>query len=197
MSYLDFWYSSSERKRRQVYRSDIHGQLPFETRGMDVDPVPTIDFSSSLGNDSDSAYSLERADVDGKSPFCDFPDIAYRFSGLLHVLDDLEELSRTSNDGAALSAVRECKASLDKLVAKMDGLESGFDRIAERSRQFISSSKFNRCLILILWLSVLSASRVSQSRRRCEYFPRSTLLPLILLSSMTQLTRLMNKCTRK
>ncbi|KAH7874259.1 putative peripheral membrane protein [Lentinula edodes] len=122
--------SSSERKRRQVYRSDIHGQLPFETRGMEVDPVPTIDFSSSLGDDSDSAYSLERADVDG----------------LLHVLDDLEELSRTSNDGAALTAVRECKASLDKLVAKMDGLESGFDRIAERS--------------------LLSASRVSQSRRR-------------------------------
>ncbi|KAJ4473012.1 putative peripheral membrane protein [Lentinula aciculospora] len=122
--------SSSERKRRQVYRSEIHGQLPFDTKGMDVDPVPTIDYSSSMGDDSDSAYSLERADVDG----------------LLHVLDDLEQLSRTSDDGAALSAVQECRASLEKMVAKMDSLESGFDRIAERS--------------------LLSASRISQSRRR-------------------------------
>ncbi|KAJ3995825.1 putative peripheral membrane protein [Lentinula boryana] len=122
--------SSSERKRRQVYRSEIHGLLPFETRGMDVDPVPTIDFSSSMGDDSDAAYSLERADVDG----------------LLHVLDDLEELSRKSNDGAAVSAVCECRMSLEKLVVKMDSLESGFDRIAERS--------------------LLSASRLLQSRRR-------------------------------
>lgn len=56
-------FSVSERKRRQVYRGEVHGQLPFETRGMD-DPVPTIDFSPS-GN-SDSSYSLERGDVDGK-----------------------------------------------------------------------------------------------------------------------------------
>ncbi|KAE9395750.1 hypothetical protein BT96DRAFT_1021771 [Gymnopus androsaceus JB14] len=122
--------SSSERKRRQVYRSEIHGQLPFETRGMDVRPRSNNRFSSSMGDDTEPAYSLERADVDG----------------LLNVLDDLEELSRTSNDGAALSAVRECRASLEKLVMKMDGLESGFDRIAERS--------------------LLSASRVSHSRRR-------------------------------
>ncbi|KIK54177.1 hypothetical protein GYMLUDRAFT_48975 [Collybiopsis luxurians FD-317 M1] len=122
--------SSSERKRRQVYRSEVHGQLPFETRMLDVDPVPTISFSSSMGDDSEPAYSLERADVDG----------------LLHVLDDLEDLSRTSNDTAALSAVRECRMLLEKLVLKMDGLESGFDRIAERS--------------------LLSASRLSHSRRR-------------------------------
>ena len=45
-----------------MYRSEVHGQLPFETKGMD-DPVPTIDFSPS-GN-SDFSYSLERPDVDG------------------------------------------------------------------------------------------------------------------------------------
>ncbi|KAK7048417.1 ATG11 domain-containing protein [Favolaschia claudopus] len=119
--------SASERKRRQVHRSEVHGQLPFETRGMD-DPVPTIDFSPSTH--LDAAYSLEREDVDG----------------LLHVLDDLENASRTSNDLVALAAVRECRAALDKLVVKMDSLESGFDRIAERS--------------------LLSASRLSSSRRR-------------------------------
>lgn len=54
--------SASERKRRQVYRGEVYGQLPFETRGMD-DPVPTIDFSPS--GSLDASYSLEREDVDG------------------------------------------------------------------------------------------------------------------------------------
>jgi hypothetical protein len=55
--------SANEKKRRQVYRGEVHGLLPFETRGMD-DPVPTIDFSPT--GSSDSVYSFERADVDGK-----------------------------------------------------------------------------------------------------------------------------------
>jgi autophagy-related protein 11 len=55
-------YSASERKRRQVYRGDVHGLLPFDTRGMD-DPVPSIDFSPS--GSLDAPYSLEREDVDG------------------------------------------------------------------------------------------------------------------------------------
>ncbi|KAJ7104353.1 putative peripheral membrane protein [Mycena belliarum] len=119
--------SASERKRRQVHRGEVHGQLPFETRGMD-DEVPTIDFSPA--GKLDASYSLEREDVDG----------------LLRVLDDLESASRTANDLVALAAVRECRAALEKLVIKMDSLESGFDRIAERS--------------------LLSASRLSSSRRR-------------------------------
>jgi autophagy-related protein 11 len=54
--------SASERKRRQVYRGEVHGQLPFDTKGMDQ-PVPTIDFSPS--GSTDSVYSLERDDVEG------------------------------------------------------------------------------------------------------------------------------------
>ncbi|KAG6828174.1 hypothetical protein H0H92_008905 [Tricholoma furcatifolium] len=106
--------NASERKRRQLYRGELHGQLPFETRGMD-DPVPTIDFSPS-GN-LDATYSLQREDV----------------NGLLRVFDDLDSYAQTSSDATSLRAVRECRAALDKLVAKMDGLEAGFDRIAERS----------------------------------------------------------------
>jgi hypothetical protein len=56
---------SSERKRRQVYRSEIHGMLPFETHGMD-NPVPTVDFSPT-GN-TEAVYSFERTDVDGEYP---------------------------------------------------------------------------------------------------------------------------------
>ncbi|KZT65321.1 putative peripheral membrane protein [Daedalea quercina L-15889] len=119
--------SASERKRRQLYRGDVHGQLPFETRGMD-DPVPTIDFSPT--GSLDLPYSLERPDIDD----------------LLHVLDDLERFAEDSQDPAALSSVREARSSLDKLIGKMDSLESGFDRIAERS--------------------LLSASRLSNHRRR-------------------------------
>lgn len=55
--------SANERKRRQVYRGEFHGLLPFDTRGME-DAVPTIDFSPSGGKDL--AYSLEREDVDGE-----------------------------------------------------------------------------------------------------------------------------------
>lgn len=95
----------------------MHGLLPFETRGMD-DPVPTIDFSPT--GSSDSVYSFERADVDG----------------LLRVLDDLDNYMRSSNDSIGLRAVQECRIAMEKLIVKMDSLESGFDKIAERSRGF-------------------------------------------------------------
>jgi hypothetical protein len=55
---------AAERKRRQVYRGEVHGQLPFDPKGMD-DAVPSIDFSASGGKDADNPYSLERADVGG------------------------------------------------------------------------------------------------------------------------------------
>ncbi|KAF8740023.1 hypothetical protein AX14_008943 [Amanita brunnescens Koide BX004] len=117
--------SASERKKRQLYRGEVHGQLPFDTPGMD-DPVPAIDFSPT-GN-PDSQYSLEREDV----------------QGLLRIFDDLTQ--HASRDPVALKAVNECRGSLDKLVSKMDSLESSFDKIAERS--------------------LLSASRLSSSRKR-------------------------------
>lgn len=115
-----------------MYRGEVHGQLPFDTKGMD-NPVPTIDFSPS-GN-TDSTYSLERDDVDGWISFClNWLVVhAYDLSGLLRVLDDLEQFARSSNDHAAIDAVRESRSALEKLVNKMDNLEIGFDRIAERS----------------------------------------------------------------
>ncbi|KAH7887046.1 putative peripheral membrane protein [Phlebopus sp. FC_14] len=124
--------SASERKRRQVYRGEVHGQLPFETRGMD-DPVPLIDFSPS--GSKDFVYTLERTDVDGKWALC-----------LLRVILDLEDYARSSPDPAVLGSVQESRFALEKLVQRMDNLESGFDRIAERS--------------------LLSASRLSASRRK-------------------------------
>ncbi|KAI0654388.1 hypothetical protein C8Q70DRAFT_925844 [Cubamyces menziesii] len=112
--------SSGERKRRQAYRNEIQGELPFEVKGLD-DPVPSIDFSPQ-GN-TDSAYSLERLDI----------------SDFLRVLDDLERFAKESQDGAALDSISEARSKLDKLIGKMDSLETGFDRIAERS--LLSSSR--------------------------------------------------------
>ena len=55
---------AAERKRRQVYRGEVHGQLPFDPKGME-DAVPSIDFSPSGGKDTDSVYTLELTDVSG------------------------------------------------------------------------------------------------------------------------------------
>ncbi|GJE85510.1 ATG11 domain-containing protein [Phanerochaete sordida] len=113
--------SANERKRRQVYRGEVHGLLPFEAKGID-DPVPSLDFS--VGGSSELPYSLHRADID------DF----------LHVLDDLERFARQSPYPDAIESIQEARANIEKLINKMDMLESGFDRIAERS--LLSSSRF-------------------------------------------------------
>jgi hypothetical protein len=44
----------------------MHGQLPFEVKGMG-DAVPTIDFSPDRV--ADPPYSLERVDVNGTVPY--------------------------------------------------------------------------------------------------------------------------------
>ncbi|KAH9023404.1 putative peripheral membrane protein [Lactarius hengduanensis] len=115
--------SAVERKRRQVYRGEVHGQLPFDPKGMD-DAIPSIDFSPSGGRDTDSPYTLERADI----------------SNLLRVLEDLERYAQSLKDNdVALNNIRETRTNLQRLVDRMDALESGFDRIAERS--LLSSSR--------------------------------------------------------
>ncbi|KAK7678128.1 hypothetical protein QCA50_018921 [Cerrena zonata] len=113
--------SSNERKRRQLFRGEVHGQLPFDIKGMD-EPVPSIDFTPT--RPSDTPYSLERSDVET----------------LMHVLDDLEHFARDSSNHIALTSVQDARAGLEKLIVKMDSLESGFDRIAERS--LLSSSRW-------------------------------------------------------
>ena len=56
-------------------------------------------------------------------------------TGLIGVLDDLEHFAKSTGDAAAMSSVKEARVSLERLIGKMDGIESGFDRIAERSRE--------------------------------------------------------------
>lgn len=149
---------ANERKKRQVYRSEFHGKLPFETRGMD-DPVPTIDFSPtrSLGED----YALERSDVTGKRKgrFLTLKNMILSLLvpsltseiALMAMLDDLEGFARA--DATALSSVTEARAGLEKLIGKLDTLEPGFDRIAERSREFLRALPSHFSLPLPSFLS--------------------------------------------
>lgn len=60
---LTFGDSSSEKKRRQIYRGEVHGQLPFDPR-IPEEPVPSItDFSTTGGKYSE--YAIERKDIEG------------------------------------------------------------------------------------------------------------------------------------
>jgi autophagy-related protein 11 len=124
-------YRTAERKRRQVYRGEIHGQLPFDAKGMD-DSVPTIDFSP-VGP-TDTPYTLERSDVDGKAVIyiiCTASS-AYRLPELLKLFDELEHFTQKS-DPVAYESVRQTRQALEKAVAKIDAIEESFDRIAERT----------------------------------------------------------------
>lgn len=55
----------------------------------------------------------------------------------MRILDDLERFARESPYPDALESIKEARTSIEKLINKMDTLEAGFDRIAERSRELI------------------------------------------------------------
>lgn len=60
---LTFGDSASEKKRRQIYRGEVHGQLPFDPK-IPEEPVPSIkDFSTTGGKYTE--YSIERKDIEG------------------------------------------------------------------------------------------------------------------------------------
>jgi autophagy-related protein 11 len=114
-----------------VYRGEVHGQLPFDTKGMD-DAVPAIDFSPS--GSKEPSYSLTREDVDGIIFTHWHVNRTNRgHPALLQVLSDLDSYARSSSNPAAMLSVQEARVAVEKLIAKMDNLEAGFDRIAERS----------------------------------------------------------------
>ena len=73
----------------------------------------------------------------------------------------------STNDAIGLRAVQESRIAMEKLIVKMDNLESGFDKIAERSRGF-TIPLYRRTLISFN-IVVLSASRHLHFRRRCKF----------------------------
>ena len=85
------------------------------------------------------------------------------FSVFFKVLRELEDLARSNPNPSALISVQEARSSLEKHVHKMDNLESGFDRIAERSRELNAFHNMERPSLSV---AVLSSSWLSASRRR-------------------------------
>lgn len=59
------------------------------------------------------------------------------FVELLLLLNDLDAYAQAQSKDSpiAVNSVRACRASMEKLISKMDDLEVGFDKIAERSRR--------------------------------------------------------------
>ncbi|KAJ1311221.1 hypothetical protein OPQ81_009721 [Rhizoctonia solani] len=120
--------SSHERKRRQVYRSEVHGQLPFDPRGME-EPAPTMEISTSGGEEP--AIALERQDI----------------AALLDLISQIERSSSMLTlPPGVLNPAAEARLAFERLITKLDSIESDFDRLAERA--------------------VLSTSRIYQSRRQ-------------------------------
>jgi len=105
-------FSAIERKRRQVYRSEVQGQLPFETRGFD-DPVPNLDINTNAA-DLAPGYEVARIDV-------------HAYMSLV------EELEASFTEVAGGNPVTPTRLLLEKSVQKMENLELAFDKMAERS----------------------------------------------------------------
>ncbi|KZV84188.1 hypothetical protein EXIGLDRAFT_842413 [Exidia glandulosa HHB12029] len=123
-------FSAAERKRRQVYRSEIHGQLPFETRGLDGDPVQALEMSTATVPDASGSYHLERVDV-------------------VEFVQFVEALEASYGSPGEDNPVTRSRTMLERALGKLDGLETGFDKMAERS--------------------ILSSSRISHSRQSSSY----------------------------
>ena len=69
------------------------------------------------------------------------------YLAFVHVLDDLERFAKESSDPATLTSVQEARQGLEKLISKLDTLEPGFDRIAERSCKFF---RVSLCHLVVL-----------------------------------------------
>ncbi|KAF8267645.1 autophagy-related protein 11-domain-containing protein [Lactarius quietus] len=106
--------SVAEAERRQAFRDEILGQLPFDLVGMD-ETLPSIHIAVSVEEGTSSHHTLVRRDISD-------------------LLRDLKDSRLASNDNeTVLVRVQEVCANLEGLVGKIDALESGFTDLVERS----------------------------------------------------------------
>ncbi|KAF8314918.1 hypothetical protein DL93DRAFT_2079518 [Clavulina sp. PMI_390] len=139
--------SANERKRRQLYKGESHGQLPFDNKDKMDEPTPALEVST-VGQ-SDPAFSLSKEDI-------------------IIFMEMLDQIERTTappsttpsnsppDDARSPSAIghafphplKETKAALEKQISRIEGLNTEFDRLMERT--------------------VLSPDRLVHSKRRTE-----------------------------
>ncbi|KAG9012312.1 oligomeric, coiled-coil, peripheral membrane protein, partial [Tulasnella sp. 427] len=131
--------TANERKRRQVYRSEVHKQLPFEPKGMD-DPAPALEISTT--GSQEPPFSITRDDL------IDF----------LGLVDEISETvavpvygegghGHSGSQSTFIHPAREVRTTLDKLISRIDTLESDFDKLAEKSNSNeVSASAYREAI---------------------------------------------------
>ncbi|KAF8527616.1 hypothetical protein BU17DRAFT_39351, partial [Hysterangium stoloniferum] len=120
--------SANERKQRQIYRGEVHGQLPFDAKGMD-DAVPAVEMTSTgVGIIN---YTIERGD-------------------LMMLLEEIDKMEQSQNSTDLISqfnvnSLGETRSRLEKLIIRMDSLETTFDKMAEKTS--MSWSDHSSCVV--------------------------------------------------
>ncbi|KAF9029605.1 hypothetical protein BDZ89DRAFT_1065230 [Hymenopellis radicata] len=141
--------TSTERKRRSLFRSEVGGLLPFEVPGMDASvavPAVEIDVKGLSGSVNGSMSPLSSSVTGehihgegiGRAEIRDF----------MHLLDTLEGNAPDEVADEVRRTIRETRAGMEKMIGKMDGVEKGWERVVERG--------------------LLTGSSTSHSRRRSE-----------------------------
>ncbi|KAG8902194.1 oligomeric, coiled-coil, peripheral membrane protein [Tulasnella sp. 403] len=123
--------TANEKKRRQVYRSEVHGQLPFQAPGMD-EPAPSMEISTK--GSKELPFTLSRDDL------LEFFNLVDEIAESTPTL----EASDSHSQSAVIHPVKEVRAALDKLVAKIDTLEADFDKLAEKSNEVTRVQEMHR-----------------------------------------------------
>jgi hypothetical protein len=66
--------SAAETERRQTFRCEILGQLPFDLIGMD-ETLSSVEISVSGGEGTNGHYALEKHDISGTYPISSLADV--------------------------------------------------------------------------------------------------------------------------
>ncbi|CDZ97784.1 Autophagy-related protein 11 [Phaffia rhodozyma] len=128
---------SSERKRRERYREEVHGMLPWDPKGLDVAP-PALELTTAGGESDDAFLGIERSDVDEFLTYLrsletdpEYMDLRFR----------AKTDSTTNEEPCPLASTI---SELEKHQAKIDDVVLEFEKLAEtslRHRQKTSKSK--------------------------------------------------------
>ncbi|PWN47629.1 hypothetical protein IE53DRAFT_238653 [Violaceomyces palustris] len=108
--------SAAERKRRQEYRSDVVGQLPWEVKGMD-EAAPSLEITTTRTG-GEGVAEVDREDL----------DLLFK---LLDAVD--QKLAEAEQSQGFKSPIPEVRAALEQLSATLDSMENEFVLLVNRN----------------------------------------------------------------
>ncbi|CAO1619834.1 unnamed protein product [Sympodiomycopsis kandeliae] len=114
--------SSRERKRRNKFRTDVAGRLPWEVKGMD-DAPPSLEISTSNRGSTNASSN-------GAAPDLDRADLDQMMELLAEVETTLAQADAISGDATShvLKPVRE---GITQLIARIDDMDDEFALLVE------------------------------------------------------------------